>query len=157
VPARLPIKENPGEPGLQSTASDGHRHTPHRHNLNYTIWTQCWISKFPPMPHLSGRTLINRGAPFPIYQAKLSALFSQGRPLSNLSGKLGCILLPGVRPFQSIRQTWARPSPRGMLFPINQTVCQELGVDGGLDGDSTLQWRLFLACLARNSGAERDV
>ncbi len=39
LPAGLPIKENPGEPGLQSAASDGHRHTPRGHNLNYTIWT----------------------------------------------------------------------------------------------------------------------
>ena len=38
LPAGLPIKENPGEPGLQSAASDGHRHTPRGHNLNYTIW-----------------------------------------------------------------------------------------------------------------------
>jgi hypothetical protein len=39
LPAGLPIKENPGEPGFQSAASDGHRHTPRGHNLNYTIWT----------------------------------------------------------------------------------------------------------------------
>jgi len=31
-------KENPGEPGLQSAASDRHHHTPRGHNLNYTIW-----------------------------------------------------------------------------------------------------------------------
>jgi hypothetical protein len=35
----LPIKENPGEPSLQSPASDGHCHTTREHNLNYTIWT----------------------------------------------------------------------------------------------------------------------
>jgi hypothetical protein len=39
LPAGLPIKENAGETNLQSTASDGHRHTPRGHNLNYTIWT----------------------------------------------------------------------------------------------------------------------
>jgi hypothetical protein len=39
LPAGLPIKENLGEPSLQSAASDGHRHTPRGHNLNYTIWT----------------------------------------------------------------------------------------------------------------------
>ncbi len=39
LPAGLPIKENPGEPGVQSAASDGHSHTPRGHNLNYTIWT----------------------------------------------------------------------------------------------------------------------
>jgi len=39
LPAVLPIKENPGEPGFYSAASDGHRHTPRGHNLNYTIWT----------------------------------------------------------------------------------------------------------------------
>jgi len=38
LPAGLPIKENPGDTSLQSTASDGHRHTPRGHNLNYTIW-----------------------------------------------------------------------------------------------------------------------
>ncbi len=37
--AGLPIKENLGGPSLQSAASDGHRHTPRGHNLNYTIWT----------------------------------------------------------------------------------------------------------------------
>jgi hypothetical protein len=41
LPAGLPIKENPGEPGFgfQSAESDGHRHTPRGHNLNYTVWT----------------------------------------------------------------------------------------------------------------------
>jgi hypothetical protein len=39
LPAGLPIKENPGEPGFQSAASDGHHHTTRGHNLNYTIWT----------------------------------------------------------------------------------------------------------------------
>jgi hypothetical protein len=39
LPAGLPMKENPGETNLQSAASDGHRHTPRGHNLNYTIWT----------------------------------------------------------------------------------------------------------------------
>jgi hypothetical protein len=39
LPAGLPIKENLGDTSLQSTASDGHRHTPRGHNLNYTIWT----------------------------------------------------------------------------------------------------------------------
>jgi hypothetical protein len=34
----MPIKENPGEPALQSAASDGQCHTPREHNLNYTIW-----------------------------------------------------------------------------------------------------------------------
>jgi len=39
LPAGLPIKENLGDTRLQSTASDGHCHTPRGHNLNYTIWT----------------------------------------------------------------------------------------------------------------------
>ena len=39
LPAGLPIKGNLGDTSLQSTASDGHRHTPRGHNLNYTIWT----------------------------------------------------------------------------------------------------------------------
>jgi hypothetical protein len=37
--AGLSIKENLGDTSLQSTASDGHCHTPRGHNLNYTIWT----------------------------------------------------------------------------------------------------------------------
>jgi hypothetical protein len=39
LPAGLPTKENLGDTSLQSAASDGHRHTPRGHNLNYTIWT----------------------------------------------------------------------------------------------------------------------
>ncbi len=39
LPVGLPIKENLGDPSLQSAASDGHRHTPRGHNLIYTIWT----------------------------------------------------------------------------------------------------------------------
>jgi hypothetical protein len=39
LPAGLPIKQNLGGPNLQSAVSDGHRHTRHGHNLNYTIWT----------------------------------------------------------------------------------------------------------------------
>ncbi len=38
LPAGLPIKENLGDPSLQSAASDRHRHTLRGHNLNYTIW-----------------------------------------------------------------------------------------------------------------------
>ncbi len=38
LPAGLPIKENLEDTSLQSTASDGHCHSPRGHNLNYTIW-----------------------------------------------------------------------------------------------------------------------
>ncbi len=38
LPGGLPIKENLGEPNLQSAASDRHRHTLRGHNLNHTIW-----------------------------------------------------------------------------------------------------------------------
>jgi hypothetical protein len=71
---------------------------PELHHLD----TVCWISKFPPMPHSFGRTLINRDA------------------LSNLSGKLGRTLQPGARafhpgagPFQSIKQLWVHPDKQG--------------------------------------------
>ncbi len=39
LPSRMPIKENPGDPGHQLAANDGHSHTPRKYNLNYTIWT----------------------------------------------------------------------------------------------------------------------
>jgi len=39
LPSRMPIKENPGEPTFQSSASNGQCQTPCEHNLNYTIWT----------------------------------------------------------------------------------------------------------------------
>jgi hypothetical protein len=46
LPAGLPIKEIPVEPGLQSAGSDGHHHTPPGHNLNYTIWTMyCMLNQ----------------------------------------------------------------------------------------------------------------
>ncbi len=99
--------------------------------------TVCWISKFPTMPLSFGRAQINRGAPFlsirqtwarppprgapfPINQANLSTPSSQGRALSYQSGKLERALLPGAHHFLTIRQTWARPPPRGAPFPINQ-------------------------------------
>jgi hypothetical protein len=61
LPAGLPIKENPGEPCYQSAASDGHRHTPRGHNLNYTIWT------------LYAESVSSHQAPFFINQASLDA------------------------------------------------------------------------------------
>jgi hypothetical protein len=73
LPAGLPIKENPGEPGFQSAASDGHRHTPRGHNLNYTIWTLYAESVS------SHQAPFTQGRAFPIYQATLGAPFSRGR------------------------------------------------------------------------------
>jgi hypothetical protein len=61
LPAGLPIKENPEEPCYQSAASDGHRHTPRGHNLNYTIWT----------PY--AESVSSHQAPFSINQVSLDA------------------------------------------------------------------------------------
>ncbi len=112
---------------------------PELHHLD----TVCWISKFPIVPH-----------------------------------SLGSLWSTGARPFPSIKQTWARPSQEGVPlsinqanlsapFPIYQSVCQELRMDGGIANPDQLggserglthsQQRLFLACLARNSDAEGDV
>jgi hypothetical protein len=55
----MPIKVNPGEPALQSAASDGQRHSPRQHNLNYTIWTLDAVSVS--VPQL-GRTLFNQSS-----------------------------------------------------------------------------------------------
>jgi hypothetical protein len=77
------------------------------------------------MPLSFGRTLTNRGAPFPIYQAKfgapfqqgcalltyqakLGAPFQQGRALSYQSGKVGHALLTRACPFLSIKQCGAK-------------------------------------------------
>jgi hypothetical protein len=49
-----------------------------------------------------------------------------GHALSHLSGKVGRALS------YQIRQSWACPSKRGAPFPIYQTVCQELRMDGGI-------------------------
>ncbi len=60
------------------------------------------------MPHSFGRALINKGAPFPIYQANLGAPFTQGHAPFTQGGApftQGRALLPG-----------ARPSPRGAPF-----------------------------------------
>jgi hypothetical protein len=91
--------------------------------------------------------LINRGAPFPIYQANLGGPFSQGCARSNLSGNFWRTLLPGVRPsprgvlfsqghalsnlsgkLGRALLTGAHPSHRGSI----KQVCQELRVDGGI-------------------------
>jgi hypothetical protein len=68
LPPRLPIKEIPGEPGFQSAASDGHRHTPRDHNLNYTIWTLYAESVGFPV-----NVTLLWGTPTPIYQATWDA------------------------------------------------------------------------------------
>jgi hypothetical protein len=111
LPVGLPIKENPGELGFQSAASEGHRHTPCGHNLNYTIWTLYAESV------ISHQAPVTQGrAPFPINQANLGMPFSQGRALlkgartlSHQPGKLGHTLL-----------TRAGPPKRGAPFLIKQ-------------------------------------
>ncbi len=90
------------------------------------------------MPLSFRHALINRGAPCPIYQATLGAPSTQG-----------CALHPGARPPPRgtpstqgrALHPGARPPTRGAPishapfsqapFPINQTACQELGVNGG--------------------------
>ena len=63
--------------GLQSAASDGQRHTPCGHNLNYTIWT------------LYAESVSSHQVPF----TPGCSSFTQGHTL-----------LPGACPFQSIKQ-----------------------------------------------------
>ena len=88
LPPRLPIKKIPG---FQSAASDGHRHTPCDHNLNYTIWTLYAESVGFPV-----NVTLLWGTPTPIYQATWDAptpiinlSSALVRALSNLSSKLG--------------------------------------------------------------------
>ena len=121
LPPRLPIKEIPGEPGFQSAASDGHRHTPRDHNLNYTIWTLYAESVgFPvnvtllwgtPTPiyqatwdaHSNYQPVKHVGAPSPIYQA------NWGAPTHIKLLGARAVKHIGVRPLQSVKQLGARP------------------------------------------------
>jgi hypothetical protein len=130
------------------------------------------------MPISFGRALTNRGAPFPIKQAKLGmpfqkghalpkgarpskrcAPFQKGRPLSHLSGKVGHSHPKGACPSKR-----CEPFQKSAPFPIHQTVCQELRMDGGIAKPGRAcrvfpctpplpcqkqQWRPILACLAR--------
>jgi hypothetical protein len=90
LPARLPIKEIFGEPGLQSAASLGLCHTPHEHNLNHIIWTLYAESV-----SFSINATLLWGVPTPIYQATwctptpIYQATNLGRSQSNLSSKLG--------------------------------------------------------------------
>ncbi len=127
LPAGLPINENPGEPGLQSAASDGHRHTPRGHNLNYMIWTLYAESVSSHQCHTP------LGAPWPIgahpfqsIRQLLACPDQQRRALFNQQGNFGRALTNRGAPFPIYRATLGAP------FPINQTVCKELRVDGGI-------------------------
>ena len=87
LPAGLPIKENPGEPGLQSAASDRHHHTPRGHNLNYTIWILESES--------SQQCHSPVGAPCQIYQANLGAQHNSQAPALLLQQQVpGALLFP---------------------------------------------------------------
>ena len=102
LPARLPINEIPGEPGLQSAANNRHRHTPREHNLNYTIWTLCAESEsFLSMPHSSRA--------HPLQSIKQPGV----RPLQSIkqpgARPLQCIKQPGAGPLQSIKQLGVHP------------------------------------------------
>jgi hypothetical protein len=117
--------------GFQSAASDGQRHTPCGHNLNYTIWT------------LYAESVSSHQVPF----TPGCSSFTQGHTL-----------LPGACPFQSIKQLWARPDQqRHPLFnPPRQTETHPLPpVKRNQETRDThlpfqkQQWRPILACLAR--------
>jgi hypothetical protein len=141
LPPRLPIKEIPGEPGFQSAASDGHRHTPRDHNLNYTIWTLYAESVGFPV-----NVTLLWGTPTPIYQATWDAptpiinlSSALVRALSNLSSKLGSAHSNLSTTWGACSQTtWSSPSPIcqatwGAPSPIYQTswgapflICQAI-------------------------------
>ena len=105
LPPRLPIKEIPGEPGFQSAASDGHRHTPRDHNLNYTIWTLYAESVGFPV-----NVTLLWGTPTPIYQATWGAPTPIYQPVKHV----------GARPLQSIKQIGERPLKSiKLLFFLN--------------------------------------
>ncbi len=110
LPAGLPIKEIPVEPGLQCADSDGHHHTPRGHNLNYTIWTMYAesVSSYQCQTPLGAR-------PFQSIRQLWVPPDQQGRALSNLSANFGRPRSTGARPFQSIRQLWARPDQRTLF------------------------------------------
>jgi hypothetical protein len=141
LPPRLPIKEIPGEPGFQSAASYGHRHTPRDHNLNYTIWTLYAESVGFPV-----NVTLLWGTPTPIYQATWDAptpiinlSSALVRALSNLSSKLGSAHSNLSTTWGACSQTtWSSPSPIcqatwGAPSPIYQTswgapflICQAI-------------------------------
>jgi hypothetical protein len=147
LPARLPIKEILGEPGLQSAAIHGLCHTPCEHNLNYTIWTlwtsgQCHTPLGRAHSNLSsnlvrahsnlssnlGRAHSNLSSNLGRAHSNLSSTLGRthsklsnnlGRGLSNLSSNLG-------PPSPIYQATWGMPSPicqatRGAPSPTNQT------------------------------------
>jgi len=103
---------------------------PELHHLD----TVCWISKF---------SIVNK-CHFP-----WACPDQQGRAHFYQSSKLERATLKWAHPFLSIRQTWARPSQvsaplsinqanlsvpiqKGDLFPIHQTVSQELRMNAGM-------------------------
>jgi hypothetical protein len=106
----LSIKENLGGPSFQSAASDGHRHTPRGHNLNYTIWILYAESVLNAI--FLERALTNRGAPLSINQANLST------PLSINQANLSAPFSKG----------------RALSYPIlsYQLMSQELRMNGGI-------------------------
>jgi hypothetical protein len=134
LPPRLTVKEIPGEPGFQSAASDGHRHTPHDHNLNYTIWTLYAESVGFPV-----NVTLLWGTPTPIYQAtwvaptQIKLLGTRAvKSIKQLGVRpLQSVKQLGVRPLQSIKHLGARPSSNlgRAHLPTNQAICPELRVN----------------------------
>jgi hypothetical protein len=108
LPPRLPIKEIPGEPGFLSGASDGHRHTPRDHNLNYTIWTL-----FAESVGFSVNVILLWGTPTPIYQATWDAptpIYQANWGASTqIYQTASAVKQLGVRPLQSVKQLGVRP------------------------------------------------
>jgi hypothetical protein len=112
----------------------------------------------------------HKGAPFLMKQAKLGMPFSQGAPFLIKQAKWACPSHKGM-PFpiyqvvcQELRmdrgiakpgpvcRTWKRLLSYFEFFPAHLFSKKE--TEWGL---SHTQWRLFLACLARNHGTEGDV
>jgi hypothetical protein len=141
LPARLPIKEILGEPGLQPAASHGLCHTHREHNLNYTIWTLYAESV-----SFSINATLLWGAPTPIYQATWcvpTPIYQEtwGAPNPIYQTTWGmptpiCQALWGAPtpiyqttwgvPSPIYQATWGTPSPicqatRGVPSPTNQT------------------------------------
>ncbi len=133
LPTGLPIKEYLGDTSLQSTASDGHHHTPRGHNLNYpsgycmlnqevklfnvTLWAHPFQKgrALSHPPSQSEHALPERGAPSP----KGARPLQKGRALS----KRGAPSPKGARPLQKGRALSKRsaPSQKGLPSPLSNS------------------------------------
>ncbi len=132
LPSRMPIKVNRGEPALQPAASDGQRHNPCEHNLNYTIWTLFAESvRFPiNAPLLKGaHSEINHSTA----SSQFNQLFNPACALQSIiqPRPYSCqrTMCPGLRVNRRIDQStshWSEPS-------CQRTMCPELRVNRRID------------------------